>query len=509
MFCEKCGTQNPDNSMFCQNCGNKMAADPVAPATAGGAAAAVAAPAAKPVNTKKALIIMGIVAAVIIAIVAVVLIITAPTKIVLDDYITVEIEGYDGIGRANLNWDGERMLVDMCKDLDEAEAKQLALAMMLGQKLDLELDRDEELFNGETVNLILTFDEAFFDMYNLKIELKKTEFAVEGLKESTIINPFDYLKITYEGFTPYASLTLENIATDEYLKNNLHFYASESYDLAEGDKFTVTVSFSEYDAQQNGFIISTKEKEYTATGLPQPKEIDVFDYLELTFSGVDGDGSLTYAKKEEANNDEFLSNLYFRVDKTYNLTTGDTIKCTVSYYGQPERYGYKVKTEEKTVTVPQLGVYIKDLNAVSDNIRNQLINALKDKATKAFTENEVTGYLYTGTSIFSKTYDLEDYTTIKDLKLTHTYHLAGTSWGSKYYRVGIFFTVELGGHKTEAANCTGYGYAYIDDAILNADGTLATGWEEELKVYNAAANSYDVFQAKWCTDDAMVIEEIK
>lgn len=506
MFCEKCGTQNPDNSMFCQNCGNKMAAEP-APAAA--APAAVAAPAAKPVNTKKVLIIAAIVALAVIAIVVAVLIITAPTKIVLDDYITVEIEGYDGIGRADLNWNSEQMLIDMCKDLDEAEAKQLALALMLGQKLDLELDRDEELFNGETVNLLLTCDEDFFDMYNLKIELKKTEYAVEGLKESTMVNPFDFLKITYEGFTPYASVSLENTATDPYLKENISFYVSNSYNLEEGEKFTVTASYSEYDAQQNGFIITSSEKEYTATGLPQPQEIDLFDYLTMEFSGVDGDGKMAYTRKEGYDDHPFFSRVYFRADKYYNLTTGDSIKFTVSYPSEPERYGYTVKSDEKTIAVPQLGVYIKDLSAVSDNIRNQLVNALKDKATKAFTENEVTGYLYTGTSWTSRTYDLEDYTAIKNLKLTHTYHLEGSSWGSKYYRVGIFFTVELGGHKTEAANCTGYGYAYIDNAILNADGTLATGWEEELTVYNAAANSYDLFQKKWCTNDDMVIEEIK
>lgn len=508
MFCEKCGTQNPDGSMFCQNCGNKMAAEP-APAAAAAPVAAPAAPAAKPVNTKKALIIMGIVAAVIIAIVAVVLIITAPTKIVLDNYITVEIEGYDGIGRANLNWDSETMLTDMCKDLEEAEAKQLTLALMLGQKLDLELDRDEELFNGETINLVLTYDEAFFEMYNLEIQLKKTEFAVEGLKESTMINPFDFLKITYEGFAPYASLTLENTSTDPYLKENISFYANNSYNLEEGESFTVSVSYSEYDAQQNGFIITSDEKEYTATGLSQPKEVDLFDYLVMEFTGVDGSGQMTFGRKEGYDEDPFFSRVSFRASSTYNLTTGDSLTFTVSYPSEPERYGYKVKAEEKTITVPQLGVYIKDLNAVSDNVRNQLVNALKDKATAVYTGNEATGYLYTGTSILSKTYDLEDYTDIKNLKLTHTYHCEVTSWGSTYNRVGIFFTVELGGHKTEAANCTAYGYACIDNAILKADGTLEAGWEEALEVYSSVANSYELFQEKWCINDTMVIEEIK
>ncbi len=212
MYCEKCGAQNAENNTFCEKCGNKLPTE-----TVSNAPVAVA----KSLNTKKALVIMGIIVAVIIAIVALVLVITAPTKIILDDYITVNIEGYDGVGTARLDFDSERMIEDMSKDLSEAEATRLALALAFGQKLDLELDRTGNLFNNEVVNLVLTYDEAFFDAYNFKIVLKKTEYDVKGLKESMVINPFDFLEITYNGYSPYASLELTNTSSNTYLKESL------------------------------------------------------------------------------------------------------------------------------------------------------------------------------------------------------------------------------------------------------------------------------------------------
>lgn len=46
MFCNKCGTEVPDDSQFCRKCGKALSAAPVS--TGGGAAAAPARVAAKP-----------------------------------------------------------------------------------------------------------------------------------------------------------------------------------------------------------------------------------------------------------------------------------------------------------------------------------------------------------------------------------------------------------------------------------------------------------------------------
>ena len=508
MYCEKCGAQNADNSTFCEKCGNKLSTETIS---------ATPVTVTKPVNTKKALIIMGVIAAFIVVIVVLVLVITAPTKIVLDDYIYVNIEGYDGVGTARLDFDSDRMIADMSKDLSEAEATRFALALTLGQKLDLGLDRIGNLSNDEVVNLVLTYDEVFFDAYNLKIVLKNTKYEVKGLKESTVINPFDFLEVTYNGYSPYASLVLTNTSSDTYLKENITFSTNNSSYLEEGEKFSVIVHFNEYNASRNGYIISTTEKEYTATGLPQPKEIDLFEYLEFSISGVDGDGKLSYERKKGTDEDEFLSQVRFQADKTENLTAGDTVQFTVYYPDKTESYGYKVASDKMTITVPALSVYITDLNAVSDNIRTQIIDAMEDAIAEVLSTEELDRlYLTSGMAIWEKDhyYNMNDYTSFEQITPTHTYHCTVRDVYGLHYvyynRVGIVYTVDLSGHPTEAANGTAYSYAYMDDAILTPDGTLEDGWEDKIMVCIAAANSYDVMYKKWFSgSDTLVIEEIK
>ncbi|MBQ7415833.1 MAG: zinc ribbon domain-containing protein [Oscillospiraceae bacterium] len=494
MFCSHCGAKNADNSAFCENCGANISADaPIKPR--------------KPLSRRTLIIICAAVAAAIIALTVVLIIVNQPKTLEMDNYISVSFEGFDTVGRATLTVDGEKLVNDLTDGLDESGVTDLYKLLRQG-KLDVELEKESGLRNGDTVTVNLTVDNAAFEEFGLKIKLKKTAYTVEGLKPITTVDPFDYLKVTVSGYEPYASVDFENTATDEYLQSRLYFYCDDrTYDCSNGDELVIYAGGIYEDSAEDGYHFTRFSMTYTLTDVPQPEEIDVFDILTVTYSGVDGEGRLSFEKNP--GEDDFLSNVSFSFDKTYNLTSGDVVTCTASYWKTPEEYGYKVLTTEKTFTVPQLGTFVTDYTVLGEEARTQLTQKAQEKLEEALNAEYVAGSLYTSNSIFSTTYALDEYESFENVQLTHVYTYSGSSWSSTYHTLGFVFSVDLLGHPTEAANGTAYFYLSIEDLILLIDGTLEPGWEDELSMNSGAYVSFELLKEKRLNyyEDLVVIEQ--
>ena len=433
---------------------------------------------------KTKFIIIGIVVAVIAA-VALLVMLLSPKTIVLDDYIDVEISGYNGYGQAILTTDEEALFFKLAEKSGKS-AEELLIYGMFNDVLDIELDNEDNLSNGDTVKVTFDADEEFFKSLGYKIKLKKDTYSVADLPEAKKIDPFDYLNITYEGYDPYVRPVLSNSSTDSFVSSGISFYTN-GYNLHEGDTFTVTAQYDNHWFLKHGFIVERSEKTFTASDIPQPKEIDPFDMLTVVYSGVEGKGTLSYEINREKD-DPFLTSIDFRFDKTYSLKTGDTITCEASYYYVPEEYGYKVISTEKTFTVPQLGKYVTELSMIDEDVRQQLADVALAKAKDRFGAEKIDGYLYTSTSILGKSYKLDSYTSYENIKITHAYSLT-----SKYENTyGFIVTVDLGGNSSAAANGTAYFYVYFENLIMNGDGTLAEGWEDLATCLRSTYNSYDL-----------------
>lgn len=106
--------------------------------------------------------------------------------------------------------------------------------------------------------------------------------------------------------------------------------------------------------------------------------INPFDYIEVSFSGVDGSGRLTVT--ELVNEDIDVNDITFDVATYYSLSNGDKVRITAS------SINYKLEEDVKVYTVEGLDEYLKNLDSLTDeeisviheNSENQFKKTIED-----------------------------------------------------------------------------------------------------------------------------------
>lgn len=296
VFCVHCGAQQEGYSRFCTSCGKPLdteeaPAAETAPAEAApqpqGSPAAAQTPAPKPENplvTKlKALpkwVYFAVVGG-IAAIVAVILIVTNITSTInLNDFVTIEVDGYNGYGTAfiSVDWDAmEAKYGDKVKFSKEAKEGLGAFGGILDGisafdslrgSVDVSLDTDEGLSNGDEIHYTWDIDDELFQYVSCKLKYTEGTYTVEGLKEAETFDPFADLTVTFEGISTNGELNME-YAGEEL--NPYDFSCDTAYGLANGDTVTITLDdyLVEYCLMELGKIPSVMEKTYTVEGLSE------------------------------------------------------------------------------------------------------------------------------------------------------------------------------------------------------------------------------------------------
>lgn len=191
----------------------------------------------------------------------------------LNDYLTVDYKGYDSAGTASFSIDIEELLQDNAEafGLEDASYGSLMLAYDdLYGKIDGELDKTKELSNGDKI----TFkwddidEKRFKEKYSVKLNYSDVSLEVSGLDKLQEFNPFDYVKVTYEGFAPYGKL---NISKDGDIPvSGVSFRADKADGLSNGDKVLITAEgysdLKDY-CLEKGYVPTETEHTYTVNGL--------------------------------------------------------------------------------------------------------------------------------------------------------------------------------------------------------------------------------------------------
>jgi|GEM_PF-3209247 len=99
--------------------------------------------------------------------------------------------------------------------------------------------------------------------------------------------------------------------------------------------------------------------------MAQPR-IDPFENLSVTFSGLDGEGTLSY--KNTGTGD--LSELVFKPSKEYGLSNGDIVTFKVR-----DLNGYRFTRETTEFEVTGLDEYLSSLDQLSDEMQTRIHNA--------------------------------------------------------------------------------------------------------------------------------------
>ena len=203
-------------------------------------------------------------------------------KISLNDYISIEADGYDSMGEATYSFDYESFYNDFSDTIkvspkykSELEnmgyyPEEAATDAFLSLCVDQQLDNTSDLSNGDTITLTwLCDDEMAENYFNCKLDYSDITYTVEGLKEVGEFNPFDYLTVEFDGISSAGTINI----TPDYSQSemtDIYFEADMEVELSNGDVVTVTADpeeDTEYFVEEYGNIVTPLEKTYTVEGL--------------------------------------------------------------------------------------------------------------------------------------------------------------------------------------------------------------------------------------------------
>jgi len=142
----------------------------------------------------------------------------------------------------------------------------------------------DSLSNGDVITVKASADNDALLNQGYVLTSDTKEYTVEGLKEAISVDPFEGLVLEYNGIAPNVSVSFDTTGCDEYVRNNVNF-SSSGYNLSNGEKFTVTASYSESKAEENGIVMTADEKEYTVEGAPYY----ITDPEGIDFTSIDND----------------------------------------------------------------------------------------------------------------------------------------------------------------------------------------------------------------------------
>ncbi len=209
-------------------------------------------------DKKKVLISLGI----LLLILIVVFMAISNNKIDLSPYTVIKVEGLNTRGTASYHINNktlETTLLEKKTDIINAE--------MFIESIQCNLDKTENLKNGDKITVKLTYDKTLADQ--LKLSFKNTEktITVTGLPEGKEIDVFKDLKVSYSGVSPEGNVSLINNSSDPFVSEIL--YTSSKEKVSNGDKITITATYDREESVKQRVLIKTKSKEYTVSGLPE------------------------------------------------------------------------------------------------------------------------------------------------------------------------------------------------------------------------------------------------
>lgn len=192
----------------------------------------------------------------------------------LNDYITIEVDGYDTIGTAYFSFDSEKLIEDNKEAFGLDEESGFALLDVIDKiesNIDGELDKTNNLSNGDKVTF--KWDESgketLEEKYKIRLKYSDKTMDVSGLEEAKEFNPFDYISVSFSGIAPNgeANITVE----DSMPVSNLDVKADKKNGLCVGDKIKITIGDNAEDAKDycfaRGYIPTVTEMEFTVEGL--------------------------------------------------------------------------------------------------------------------------------------------------------------------------------------------------------------------------------------------------
>lgn len=200
-----------------------------------------------------------------------------PVKINLNDYVTVDFDGYDLAGYASAKFDKEQFLLDHINNISFNKENIQVYRELYGNADDsaanailkwisVSVKTEGNLSNGDTITTEWNIDKEKLNTYFVwEYSCTSQSYTVEGLKDAKTFDPFENIEVTFSGTAPYAEASVSN-----YWSNYGGAYTvTPGNNLKNGDTVTVTYTCEDKATMiaQYGKYPASYERTYTVKGL--------------------------------------------------------------------------------------------------------------------------------------------------------------------------------------------------------------------------------------------------
>lgn len=278
MKCTNCHNEIPENMTVCPTCGHN-AAD-----TAPKAVQA-------PKLPRKQAVMAAAAAAVLLAGVAFA---NRKPTVDLNKYVTLSAEGYNSLGKLDVEFDTAKLEKDYGKKLASGFKKamnahkdetlglsNLTAAIYDGAESQVfaeycatgKADKTSGLSNGEVVTYHWndTADTAE-EMFGVKVKCHDITYTVSGLDAVDTFDAFDGVSVEFSGTSPNGKATVNCLPGLEE-SDSLYYTLDTDSSLKNGDTVTLSVSSNRNDfgdcIEEYGAIPAETEKQFTVSGLDE------------------------------------------------------------------------------------------------------------------------------------------------------------------------------------------------------------------------------------------------
>lgn len=263
----------------------------------------------------------------------------------------VKFKGSDGYGECELEneygWISDvQDYYSKAKSVSSEQIEQIEYALEM--VVDYNIEPNENLSNGDTVTITPKID-SMTEEYAFDLVGEPVTVTVEGLDKVEEFDPFDGVKVTFDGVAPNGTVTISSEQDD------ISFSADKSAGLSNGDKVTVTAEprsgMSDY-ASEHGKVFSKTENEYTVDGLASyaAKLDDIPDETKDKMKSQANDSILasvaTWAEGNSLKSSEFLGYFFLAPKEGFSTSKNNILYCV--YKNTATVTGVKEGADSKT-----------------------------------------------------------------------------------------------------------------------------------------------------------------
>ena len=207
-------------------------------------------------------------------------------------YMTLSVDGYNTVGKLNIDFDTDKLEQDYGKQITTRFKKQmknlkddtfglssLTASLYDGYEADLfaetcatgSADKTKNLSNGDVVTYTWddNSDEAE-EAFGVKVKYTDITYTVSGLASVNTFDAFDGVDVEFSGISPDGRATVNSLPTAAEAQG-LYYTLDENSGLSNGDTVTLTVHSNRDDfsdcIDKYGAMPQATEKTFTVAGL--------------------------------------------------------------------------------------------------------------------------------------------------------------------------------------------------------------------------------------------------